>query len=270
MSNSALIFSKMSGTGNDFIVIDNTKGAYDLDWSSFAKRYCERRVSVGADGVLVLEPHATCDFNYRIFNADGSEAEMCGNGARCAARFAFEHGIAKAQMNFMTLAGVIEARIEAEDVAVKMTKPKNMRLDIATELNSQPVTVHFADTGVPHAIVFVDNIDEYDVESNGRALRYHAEFAPAGTNADFVGITGPDSIKVRTYERGVEGETLACGTGAVASALLAHATGRVKSCPVKVTMPGGQLKIDFKTDGSAYTEAWLIGKVDTVYTAKLV
>lgn len=270
MNKPEIVFSKMSGTGNDFIVIDNTQRIYDLDWSAFAKRHCERRVSVGADGVLVLEPHATCDFNYRIFNADGSEAEMCGNGARCAARFAFEHGIAAKEMRFMTLAGVIEAHIEAEDVAVKMTKPKNMRLDIAIELNSQPVTVHFADTGVPHAIVFVDNIDEYDVETNGRALRYHSEFAPAGTNADFVGVTGPDSIKVRTYERGVEGETLACGTGAVASALLTHASGRIKTQPIKVAMPGGQLKIDFNKDGDAYTAAWLIGKVDTVYTAKLV
>ncbi len=262
-------FSKMSGTGNDFIVIDNTARQYDFNWSEFAKIYCRRRISVGADGILVLEAHTDCDFNYRIFNADGSEAEMCGNGARCVAQFAFDKGITGNKMRFMTLAGIIEARVNQDDVAIKMTAPQRLRTNIAINLNGCPATVHHIDTGVPHTIMFSDDIKGLDVAATGRAIRYHEQFAPAGTNADFIGFSGSDSIIVRTYERGVEAETLACGTGAVAAAIISHATGNMKTAPITVQMPGGQLKIDFKHADGGYTDVWLIGKVETVYQAQI-
>ncbi len=264
-----IAFSKMSGTGNDFIVINNTDDSLQIDWSDFSRTLCQRRTSIGADGVLILEPSNETDFNYRIFNADGSEAEMCGNGARCAAQYAFEHRIADKTMRFNTMAGIIQARINDEDVAIKMTAPQNLKCDITIKIADQDQVVHHVDTGVPHTIMFIDDLDKINIDKLGSHIRYNEAFAPAGTNADFVEVISPSSIRVRTYERGVEGETLACGTGAVASALLAHASGNVSGAPVAVQMPGGNLKIDFSSQDGNYTDVWLIGKVETVYTGRI-
>ena len=262
-------FTKMSGTGNDFIVVDSFHQTIDMDWPKFARKYCTRRISVGADGVLVLSPSDTADFTYRIFNADGTEAEMCGNGARCAAAFAVEHNIAGRRMRFATLAGVVEARVNPGDVSIRVTEPYGLKKDIAINVDGNGIIVHHVNTGVPHTVWFTRELDSFPVEKFGRALRAHSFFSPAGTNVDFVQISGKDSICMRTYERGVEAETLACGTGAVASAVISHATGRIDSAPVRVSMPGGTLNIEFTCSNGAYSDVWLTGEVSFVYAGTL-
>lgn len=268
-NNTAVPFTKMSGTGNDFIVINNMQGRFALDWSAFAARYCPRRTAVGADGVLILEPSKEADFNYRIFNADGSEAEMCGNGARCAALFAFHEKIAGDQMRFKTLAGIIQARVNADDVSIRLTEPTDLKKDIRLEIGNDLHLVHFINSGVPHTIVFTDSLSTMPVEDLGRTIRMHEYFSPAGTNVDFVQVSQAGHINVRTYERGVEAETLACGTGAVASAIISTYVKNVPP-PVHVTMPGGELKIDFTLNHERVTDVWLSGAVVTVYTGTLI
>lgn len=266
-----IAFTKMSGTGNDFIVINNMQGTYAIDWSGFAARYCTRRISVGADGVLILESSAEADFNYRIFNADGSEAEMCGNGARCAARFAFDQDIAGRSMRFKTLAGIIEARVHTDDVSIKMTNPHDFRKDIALDIDAHRYNLSFINSGVPHAVLFTDRLSSIPIEELGRSIRSHPYFSPAGTNVNFIQITSEGHISVRTYERGVEAETLACGTGAVASAIISsHLQPACGAPPVHVHMPGGDLRIDFATHNATFRDVWLSGKVDTVYTGSIV
>ncbi len=262
-------FTKMSGTGNDFIVVDAYRLAFDMDWAGFAGKYCPRRTGVGVDGLLVLGPSDSVDFNYRIFNVDGSEAEMCGNGARCAAAYALKHNIAGSSMRFNTLAGIVEAKVNPEDVSIRVTEPRDLCKDISISIDDGTADVHFINTGVPHAILFTNDLDAVPVDTLGRTVRTHSRFSPAGTNVDFVQAVGPDRIRVRTYERGVEAETLACGTGAIASAIVSHATGNVTGAPVQVNMPGGNLKIEFTTHNGEYRDVWLTGEVSFIFTGTL-
>ena len=267
--NTVLPFTKMSGTGNDFIVINNMQGTYTLDWSRFAARYCSRRTSVGADGVLIIEGSTEADFNYHIFNADGSEAEMCGNGARCAALFAFDQKVAGRHMRFNTLAGIIEAKVNTHDVSIRMTDPHMLQRDILLDIGNEQYRADFINTGVPHAVIFKDDLSSIRIQELGYAIRMHEHFQPAGTNVNFVQIIGDGHIKVRTYERGVEAETLACGTGAVASALISNFVKHVPGPPVHVHMPGGELTIDFLLEQKNFSNVWLRGCVDTVYTGNI-
>ena len=264
-----LSFTKMEGTGNDFFLINNHRGEHKHDWQALARRYCHRRFGIGADGLIVLEPSPQADFTMRIFNADGSEAEMCGNGARCAAAFAVDQGIAQTEMRFATLAGVIAAKVNPDTVAIRVTEPHSLKMDVAIEIDSRPYSLGFVNTGVPHAILFVDTIEAVPVDSLGRAIRRHTAFAPAGTNADFVQVMDEGHIRVRTYERGVEAETLACGTGATASAIISQALGRVRRTPVHVNMPGGELMIDFSLVDGRYSDVWLIGAVTSVFSGTI-
>ncbi|MCW5205467.1 diaminopimelate epimerase [Desulfobulbus sp. F5] len=269
-------FVKMSGTGNDFILIDHRQSLIKPDsMAQFAAAVCRRKFSVGADGLILIENSEQADFRWRFFNADGSVAEMCGNGARCAARFAFMQGIAPAKMRFETLAGLIEAEVSGKEVAVKMTEPRDLRLHQTITVNNSPLTLHSLNTGVPHAVVFVDNIEETDVRGLGRAIRYHEIFQPAGTNVNFVQKRG-DAFKVRTYERGVEDETLACGTGSAASAIIAALLGEATS-PVEIITSGNdRLMILFdlskvKTGGTAAIvyNVFLKGPARIIYAGEL-
>lgn len=259
----------MEGTGNDFILVNNHPGHYDLDWQALAVRYCHRRFGIGADGLIVLAPAEAADFTMRIFNADGSEAEMCGNGARCAAAFAVAQGLAQPTMRFATLAGIIAAKVNPAHVAIRVTDPQDLRLSVPLTIDSHAYDLAFINTGVPHAICFTDDVDALPVDALGRAIRRHTAFAPAGTNADFVQVIDAGRIKVRTYERGVEAETLACGTGATAAAILSHALKGVDTKPIQVGMPGGELMIDFTTAHGRYTDVWLMGAVTTVFTGTI-
>ena len=263
-------FTKMAGAGNDFIMVNSVKNPVHLDWQAFAIRSCALKTGIGADGVIVLGKDTDTDFIFRIFNADGSEAEMCGNGARCAALFAHQQGIAKTPMRFKTLAGAIGARIDGEDVAIEMTEPFGLKTDISIDVLDKQLIAHFINTGVPHAIIFSDAIDNEPVGELGRAIRFHGRFSPAGTNVDFVQALDHNRIRVRTYERGVEDETLACGTGAVAAAIISKRLGKVASTPVFVDMKGGELKIDFAEQGNQYSQVWLMGPVDTVFAGEVI
>jgi|SRR3989339_1969177 len=263
-------FYKLSGSGNDFIFIDNMDGALQVgDLASFAKTLCERKVSVGADGLIVLEPSATVDFRWRFFNADGSEAEMCGNGGRCAARFAFFKGIAGERMSFETIAGIIDAEVNRDVAKIHLTSPHSLVIDDQIKAGGSNIAVHSINTGVPHVVHFIENIEQFDVFNIGREIRRHGHYLPAGANANFVFVVDDHTLRVRTYERGVEDETLACGTGCVASALIAARKGFVQS-PVAVHVKSGEiLKIYFKQTSNDFTEVYLEGKVTVVYQGNL-
>ncbi len=263
--------TKMSGAGNDFVVVDHRSLFIpEARQAQFAQLICRRRFSVGADGLILIENDHELDFSWRFYNNDGSVAEMCGNGARCAARFAYRHGIAGRNMRFRTLAGVIEAEIigEQEHVSVRMTDPFGYRNGMFVALDSLQHEVFFINTGVPHAVVFVDS-DQAPVRQWGRILRYHEQFAPAGSNANFVKVQDDGSLLVRTYERGVEDETMACGTGVVAAAIVAAQQGIVEP-PVDVTTTGGEsLLVQFTLIDDRITDVYLQGAARLIYQAEL-
>ncbi len=278
-------FVKMSGTGNDFILIDHRKPLLAPEaMADFAAQVCRRKFSVGADGLILIEDlsedSSAADFQWKFFNADGSVAEMCGNGARCAARFAFLQGIAPAEMRFVTLAGIIEASVSAKDVAVKMTDPVGLKMNQRITAERKEYTVHSIDTGVPHAVVFVDDIEQTDVRTLGNLIRHHQAFMPAGTNVNFAQVQGNaininnNAIKVRTYERGVEDETLACGTGAAACAIIAALLDQAASPVDIITSGNDQLTIVFdctEENGKnvLITNVFLKGPAHTIYSGKL-
>jgi diaminopimelate epimerase len=263
-------FYKMSGSGNDFILIDNRDGSLAVgDIVAFVKSVCERKVSVGADGLIVIESSDKVDFRWRFFNADGSEVEMCGNGGRCAARFALLQGIAGEKMSFETVAGIIDAEVRGDVVKLRLTDPRDLVMDDRIQVGKQTLFVHSVNTGVPHVVHFTRDLGGFDVFNTGRAIRRHEHYQPAGTNANFAAVVDDHTLRVRTYERGVEDETLACGTGSVASALIAARKGFVES-PVDVRVQSGEtLRIHFEQTAGGFTKVYLEGKTKVVYQGKL-
>jgi diaminopimelate epimerase len=263
-------FTKLSGSGNDFIFIDNRDGRHDADaMIDFVRNVCRRGIAVGADGVMFIEPSERADFKWRFFNADGSEAEMCGNGGRCAVRFARHLGIESDPVSFETIAGVIDGTIEGSVVKLRMTEAFGFEAGVEVDLNGRRATVDRLNTGVPHAVEFVDDIEAADVAGEGRLIRYHEAFAPAGVNANFCQVSGPHSLILRTYERGVEDETLACGTGAVAAAILAAARGLVEP-PVEVRVRSGEiLTIFFTGRGREAADIYMQGETRLVYEGEM-
>ncbi len=270
-----LSFCKMSGAGNDFVVADNRDRAIPEEGRrQWIERVCRRAVSVGADGVLLIEPaDGDADFRMRYYNSDGGEAESCGNGARCIARFAHHIGAAPEQMRFETKAGLYHARVFANnEVEIGMTDPFDLRRGaVALQFDSLPaVTVDHLNTGVPHAVAWMQNIESVDVQNLGHAIRFHPAFQPAGANANFVQVVNESTLRIRTYERGVEGETLACGTGCVAAASLAGINGWVKP-PVAVHTRGGVvLTINYDREGEAIRNVRLRGEARIVFKGELI
>lgn len=219
-------FVKMTAAGNDFIFIDNYNYNFFLSFSKLARSVCSRRTSVGADGLVVLERSKRCDAKMRIFNSDGSEAEMCGNAIRCFGIFAYSNGIRKKDISVETLSGEKKVHIKKNSVVVNMGKAKNCKLNIPLKIKNKNYILHHVNTGVPHTVLFVPDISKADVNNFGSLIRYHKFFGQAGTNVDFIEIAGKHKIKMRVYERGVEAETLACGTGATASAFISNKLGK--------------------------------------------
>ncbi len=265
-----LPFFKMHGGGNDFVLIDHRQGFIPAaEQPEFARRVCHRQLGAGADGLILIEASPSADFRWRFYNADGSEPEMCGNGGRCAARFAVMNHIAPADLSFETLAGTIKAEVKGRRVKLLMAGVGDLRLDQTIPLEGVELKGHFLKVGVPHVAVPVADLAQTPVTAWGRAVRFHPMFAPAGTNVNFVRMEGPQEIRIRTYERGVEDETLACGTGAVASALIAARLGQVVS-PVTVHTRGGEaLTIYFAPQGEAFTEVYLEGDALVSYQGEL-
>jgi diaminopimelate epimerase len=230
-------FTKMNGAGNDFVLIDNREGKVALRREDVI-RICHRQRGVGADGLLLLVPSRSgkADWGWDFFNNDGSTAEMCGNGARCFARFIQRQVGTNGKTTFETGAGIITAAYSGDRVRINLTPPRELRLNEKVQLSTGVETIHSVNTGVPHAVLFVADADKAMVQGLGSEIRFHKHFAPKGTNANFVQVLGPSQIRVRTYERGVEGETLACGTGVTASALVAAKLHGFVS-PVTVKVP---------------------------------
>lgn len=289
-------FAKLSGSGNDFILIDHrTPFLPDAGLTHWVSKVCAHRLSVGGDGLILIEPARSlpagqagaggpatepvigepapaggrADFRWRLFNADGSPAEMSGNGARCAARFAHLRGIAKAAMSFETDAGLIHAEVIDEQVKVRFTEPTDFRWNLAVSIDGATHQGHFVNTGVPHLVYLVDDVDAIDMLELGRKSRFHPTFAPAGTNVNVIHLVDPHHVKIRTYERGVEDETLACGTGAVASAIVAAGIGGAES-PVTLLPRGSHpLTVSFERQGKTFRNIDLAGDARIIYEGEM-
>ncbi len=263
-------FVKMSGTGNDFIMVDNRSGLLkEGEAAELARAACPHRIAVGADGVILVEKASKPghDLRMRIFNADGSEAEMCGNGSRCFAVFAKQLGAAGGEQTIDVIPGTLNAVVSTDNTSAKvqLSQPSRVERKDGVDVLGRNTQLYFLNTGVPHAIQFVDDVSKVDVKGAGACIRYHDVFKPKGTNANFVQLLGDNTIQIRTYERGVEDETLACGTGSTAAAIAAsYAFGYTS--PVKVSAGGGTLTIHFELTGDQAARPYLEGAVDTVYS----
>ena len=260
----------MNGAGNDFVLIDNRARAVTLSRDQVV-RLCDRHRGVGADGVLLLVPSVSgkADWAWDFYNSDGSTGEMCGNGARCFSRFVQKLTGLTQGFSFETEAGVITASFQGERVTVSLTQPRDLRLNEQVALPVGAQTIHSINTGVPHAVLFVPDADRAMVRELGPEIRRHAHFGPKGTNVNFVQRLGPNQIRVRTFERGVEGETLACGTGVTAAALVAARLHGFTS-PVKVQVQGGDLlEVGFREDHGEFAEVRLSGPAEFVFEGRI-
>src|SRR2546422_638698 len=281
-------FMKFSGAGNDFIVVDNGKRVGDPGkMSAFVANVCTRHLSVGADGLIFIEKAPKAHFRWRFYNNDGGEADFCGNGARCVARFAYLKRIAPKKMRFEGAAGAVEAMVDGECVTVRVPDPTDLRLNIRLDIPpdrrrrtdpaapSQPSHIgmtlegHAINTGVPHFVYFVHDTSTAEVIGLGRQIRHHPAFKPAGTNVDFVEVVDRRTIRVRTYERGVEDETLACGSGAIASALVAAVVHKVEPPVSVVPLSRRPMTVSFRKDGNRFAEVSLTGEARAVYEGEM-
>ena len=255
-------FMKLSASGNDFILIDN-RGNVVLNPPEFARKICRRRLSVGADGLILLEKANTATIRMLYYNSDGSKAPMCGNGARAIAYFAVQCGFPNS-LTIETDAGVISATVKEKQVRIEMPEPGDYRPDIQLAIEGKKTTLFHINTGVPHAVIFVPDIESIDVKMTGRLIRHHKKFAPDGVNVDFVEIRDIHTAAIRTYERGVEDETLACGTGAVASAIVSQRLGKIEF-PANILVRKSE-EFLITCENNRY---FLEGKVTPVYLGKL-
>lgn len=253
-----LHFYKYQGTGNDFIMIDDRANQFDIEANDLVKKLCDRRFGIGADGLILIREHDDQDFRMVYFNSDGHLSTLCGNGSRCTVKFASFLGIIKNQCTFMTSEGALSAKIEEEEVHLHMP-------DVAAADPSG--NDWFIDTGSPHHVQFIEEIEGYDVFNRGRQIRNEV-YGNEGANVNFVKPIEGDKIFVRTYERGVENETLSCGTGVTASALIYGQQSGEN--PIRVTTLGGDLKVSYKYKGNGtFTEVWLIGPAERVFEGKI-
>lgn len=266
-----ILFTKMSGAGNDFIVVESPRG---IKVKTLGRSACHRTDGIGADGLIVVGPSSKADYRMRIINADGSEAEMCGNGARCAAAYIFKNKTSRNAIALETLAGIIHAKKVGKLICVGLSNPKDYTKNIAVSVNNRTLHLQFINTGVPHAVCFVNGLEKIDVNAIGRIIRYHKRFAPKGTNVNFVEQKSADLINIRTYERGVESETRACGTGSVASAIIAYlqsnpdvSSKRNAAMNVK-TKNGEVLKIKFDFNKTKASNVQLTGSANFIAQGK--
>jgi diaminopimelate epimerase len=269
-------FTKMSGAGNDFVAIDNRTGVIvPEDQTQLARILCNRRSGIGADGLLLLNTSSQAEFEMVYLNPDGSSGAMCGNGGRCIARFAYSKGIAGKSMKFDACNHVYLATVDEDRVVLKMKNPSGEKTDLVLTVGKRVIKAHFLDTGSPHAVIFADDlellhVDDVDMKNLGPSIRHHPVFGTEGANVNFVEVIDANTIKIRTYERGVEDETLACGTGAIASAVMANHLRAVEK-PVKVMTRGGEvLCISFDREDEKAVNILLDGKSDIVYRGNIV
>lgn len=262
-------FTKMHGAGNDFVMIDDREGTVPWEDHFLMAALASRRTGVGCEGVILLQRSDKADFRMRFLNPDGTEVDMCGNGSRCAAAFANAVGASGKALTMETMCGLVDAQLTDTGVCVWMPEPTKKSYGIEVQVNGETVRGDFINTGVPHFVVQVPNISAVRVQELGRALRLHAAFAPEGTNVDFVSFRVPNRMTMRTYERGVEAESGACGTGAVACAVVAVETLQF-TLPAKVkTSSGYELVIDGDWRHRKCTGLTLTGPVKFVFTGEI-
>jgi diaminopimelate epimerase len=270
-------FYKMSGSGNDFIIIDNRSGVFSFsDIPLAVSKLCRRGLSVGADGLILLveTDDKGLDFAWEFYNADGSKASMCGNGARCATRLAYLLGISGRKIAFLTSVGKIEAEVKSEGrVKLGMESPTNIRLDQSLDVDGRKIRYHFATAGVPHVVIEVkglgEDIEDIDVGGLGGKIRYHPDFSPEGTNVNFVSVGEDKIVKIRTYERGVEGETMACGTGAVTAAIIMYLKEKIRPPVFVLPKSGIAINVHFGTSGKKIKDVFLEGDARLIYRGKI-
>lgn len=248
-------FHKYQGTGNDFVLIDDRAHRFDTEDQDLIAAICDRRFGVGADGLILLRDHPDLDFEMVYFNSDGAPSSMCGNGGRCIVRFAASLGLVGEEVAFMAVDGPHNARVTDEVITLQMG-------DVTTVKKVD--TQVFLDTGSPHHVQWVDDVAKYAVVKEGRRIRNQVYGKP-GANVNFVEVLDATKVKVRTYERGVEDETLSCGTGVTAVAIAMHATGKTQESSVAIVTPGGELKVDFRHTENGYTDVWLTGPAQSVF-----
>lgn len=251
-------FNKYQGAGNDFVMIDNRGNQINPDDVVLINKLCDRRFGIGADGLILVSDHNTLDFEMKYFNSDGKLGSMCGNGGRCTAHFALSHGIAGKNQKFMAFDGPHEAQVEGDIVRLQMADVKNFRI-----VDSN----YFINTGSPHYVIFTDDVDKINVNEEGKKIRWSEKFAPGGTNVNFVQVID-NGLKIRTFERGVEEETLACGTGVTASAIAAVLKGHFDTSHVNVAARGGNLKVEFGIHNNEITNVWLTGPATFVFEGR--
>lgn len=263
-------FTKASGAGNTFVLIDNRDQWLSGEKSALARALCCHHFGIGADGLLLVEASPKAAFSMRYYNADGSYGGMCGNGGRCIAKYAFLKGIASSQLAFEALDFIYSAEVLAEGVKLHMKNPQGMRLKMSLRLKDITVEGAFISTGSPHFVVIKDSIEHFDLFQFGKEIRNHTDFMPEGTNVNLMKIVDSNTISIRTYERGVEAETLACGTGSVASALVAASISMSKG-PMNVEVRSGEiLSVDFKRQGNDFTNVSLFGSAKMLFTGKVL
>ena len=255
----AISFSKYQSTGNDFVLIDNRKAEFPDDNTTLINKICDRKFGIGADGLILLEVSDTADFTMKYYNADGSLGSFCGNGSRAVVSFAKSLGIIDNSTSFEAYDGLHEAIIAGNLIQIKMADVQN---------GSQVLNGTFIDTGSPHYVEFVENLEKLDVVQDGRELRNSAIFQPNGSNINYVEKSGRGEIRVRTFERGVENETLSCGTGATAAAISAAIAGLGNN--IAISTLGGDLKVWFEQNDDGYHNIWLEGPTEMVYSGELV
>lgn len=259
-----LPFYKYQGTGNDFVMIDNRNGKFSKNDTNLVKKLCDRKFGIGADGLILLEKaeQVEQDFKMVYFNADGRESSMCGNGGRCIVAFAKHMGVAGDTMEFTAVDGLHKALIDRDgNVGLKMGK---------VEAVKEGEGYVFLDTGSPHHVIFTENLEGLEVKKEGALVRYSDAYRlRGGTNVNFAEQVDQATFKVRTYERGVEDETLSCGTGVTAVALAAYATGRTKANTVTLEAPGGVLQVSFKSSGATFDDIWLTGPARQVFKGEI-
>ncbi len=265
---SKICFTKMNAGGNDFVIIDNRQKVMK-ETPALIKEICARKRGVGADGLILWENSEIADLKMKYYNPDGKEVSMCGNGARCVSKFVHLKGIISHFISLETKAGIYKAEVKEGSVKLALVEPTGLRLDFPLSIKDKIYKVHFLNTGVPHVIMFVSDLNSVDVYNLGKEIRYHKEFQSEGTNADFVQVWQDNKIKIRTYERGVEEETLACGTGAVAGVLIASLIKGINS-PVEVYTQGGDvLEIYFNYTKGKFSQIYLEGETKVVYEGEI-
>ncbi len=249
-------FYKYQGTGNDFVMIDNRQQTFDKNNTKLVAHLCDRRFGIGGDGLILLETHDTYDFTMVYYNADGNESTMCGNGGRCLVAFARQLGVITDTAIFEAVDGLHHASISGDIVRLQMQD-----VDTVTQTDTHV----FLDTGSPHHVQFEAAIADFDIKTKGAEIRYGAPYNTAGTNVNFVKKIGTDTFRLRTYERGVEDETLSCGTGATAVAIAMHSLEETSNTKVALTVEGGTLEVSFDVRDGVYKNVWLIGPAQLVF-----